>query len=360
MEYDLLIVGNGFDIASGYWTTCRDFMNCFDKKGIYSPLGDFFITAYGKDFVINDEWNGFENLLCQYLEFLQYLFSDNNNVEGHFEDERFEGVTGKYCFRIHNDSYLPNNIFSILCLSNPLKQNLLLSIDKDFRKGFAGFDSYLNAPEEVYGRVFFVANPATSNKRNVLNYLLDELEKEWNRLEKQLQQFIKDATNGPTSGPEALKNHSAKRVLSFNYSNTAERLYRLSPDNVAYVHGDVSSSVVVGIEPSMITNQSVTEESAFIRFFKRFRRIYKNCNKDYNRKIMNNLTKESIVAIYGHSLDLSDRSILKSFFEKKMQRYDIYCYKDIDAYKIKLVKLIGLDLYDELEKDGKINLICVQ
>jgi len=38
----------------------------------------------------------------------------------------------------------------------------------------------------------------------------------------------------------------------------------------------------------------------------------------------------------------------------------ICLYLDIDAYKIKLVKLIGLDLYDELEKDGKINLICVE
>ena len=360
MEYDLLIVGNGFDIASGYWTTCRDFLNCFDKKGVYSPLGDFFITAYGKDFVINDEWNGFENQLCQYLEFLQYLFDDNGNVEGHFADERFEGVTGAYCFRIQNISSLPNNIYSILCLPNPLKRSLLLSADKNFKIGFAGIDSYMSVPEEIYGLVYFVANPATSNKRCVLKHLLEELENEWNRLEKQLQQFIKEATTGQPSGPEALKNHGAKRVLSFNYSDTAERLYGLSPENVAHVHGDVSTSIVVGIEPSMITNQSVTEESAFINFFKRFRRIYKNCNKDYNRKIMNNLTEESIIAIYGHSLDLSDRSILEPFFEKKLQRYDIYCYKDTDAYKIKLARLIGLDLYDELEKDGKINLICVK
>ena len=160
--------------------------------------------------------------------------------------------------------------------------------------------------------------------------------------------------------PEALKDYSAKRVLSFNYSNTAERLFELSSENVAYVHGDVSTDIVVGIEPSMISNQRVTEESDFIKFFKRFRRIYKNCNKDYNRKIMNNLTEESIIGIYGHSLDLSDRSILKPFFEKKLQRYDIYCYRDVDTYKIKLVRLIGLDLYDELEKDGKINLICVE
>lgn len=360
MEYDLLIVGNGFDIASGYWTTCRDFLNCFDKKGVYSPLGDFFITAYGKDFVINDEWNGFENQLCQYLEFLQYLFDDNGNVEGHFADERFEGVTGSYRFQIHNISSLPNNIFSILCLSNPLERSLLLSTDKNLSSDFSGIQSFKFAPEDIYGFVPYVANPATLSKKYVLSFLLDKLEKEWNRLENQLQHFIKEATKGPTSGPPALKNHTAKRVLSFNYSDTAERLYGLPSENVAHVHGDVSSRVVVGIEPSMITNQSVTEESAFIKFFKRFRRIYKNCNKDYNRKIMNNLTEESIIAIYGHSLDLSDRSILKSFFEKKLQRYDIYCYKDTDAYKIKLARLIGLDLYDELEKDGKINLICVK
>ena len=360
MEYDLLIVGNGFDLASGYRTTYSDFLNRQAMWGPDNRLIVFFLDAYRNNFVINDEWNGFENLLCQYLEFLQYLFGENESQNCVIPCEEINRTNRDYCFCIQNLSHLPSNIYSILGLNNPLKSFLRFYKDKDFKNEITDMNSVYNGLGEAYGRAFTVVDPTISKKKCALKSLLEEFERMLLKLEDQLQQFIKGATKKDPSKPKALNDSGAKRVLSFNYSDTAENLFGLSSDKVAHVHGDVSTSIVVGIEPSMITNQSVTEESAFIKFFKRFRRIYKNCNKDYNRKIMNNLTEESIIAIYGHSLDLSDRSILKPFFEKKLQRYDIYCYIDVDAYKIKLVRLIGLDLYDELEKDGKINLIYVE
>jgi hypothetical protein len=109
----------------------------------------------------------------------------------------------------------------------------------------------------------------------------------------------------------------------------------------------------------MIQNQTFDEESNFIRFFKRFRRIYKNCNSDYNNKIINQLPNNSIIAVFGHSLDLSDKSILKPLFEKRYKQYDIYCYGNKEVYELKLSKLIGLDLLDELYNDNKINFIEV-
>ena len=178
-------------------------------------------------------------------------------------------------------------------------------------------------------------------------------------LEKGLLDYIKQETDKTTDGPVAFIQNSAKLVVSFNYSKTAQKLYNLNDDCVAYIHGSTDSSAVIGVEPSMITNQTFNENSIFIKFFKRFRRIFKDCNKDYNKKIMNLINENSVIAIYGHSLDLSDVSILKPLFEKKAKRYDIYCYKEKELYKLKLSRLIGLDLYNELNDDSKINMIVV-
>ena len=69
---------------------------------------------------------------------------------------------------------------------------------------------------------------------------------------------------------------------------------------------------------------------------------------------------DSIIAIYGHSLDLSDKSIIKPIFEKKYKQYDIYCYGNQDEYVLKLSKLIGLSLLDELYADNKIKFIQIK
>ena len=361
MKYDLLIVGNGFDLGCDFKTTYTDFLKSFSGKSISNPLLSFFMSAYDRNYYVNDEWNGFENLLCQYLQFLDYCFRDNDNIEFCFSND--EDVWGNvfhryYNWRIKDVSKLPINMYLILCLLNPMDGKIHISIDEKFSMGFAGLDSY-PSPKELFFKIFVNAYPATANKEYVLNIILEELNNRLLLLENELRKYISVAANNKTNGPLSFLGNSANMILSFNYSKTAQTIYNIDNSNVVYIHGDVSSNIILGVEPLMIKNQSFGEESNYIKFFKRFRRIYKNCNSEYNEKIINKLTDESTIAIYGHSLDLSDKSILKPIFEKKFQLYDIYCHRDIDTYKLKLAKLIGLDLYSELFQDGRIKMIKV-
>ena len=239
-------------------------------------------------------------------------------------------------------------------LNNPLERYLQIYSDKDCTKRINHIDDAENI-EKLTFRVFINCDVAFASKEYVLRYLLDNLELELESVEKLLNKYIGIVTGKSTSGPITFTEHSTELLISFNYSKIAQKLYGLSDDQVAYI----DSNNVIGDEPSMNNEQAFDENTVFIKFFKRFRRIYRDCNCEYNKKITDKLNKDSTIAIFGHSLDLSDKSILKPLFESRYARYDIYCYQDINSYKIKLAKLIGLDLYDELEQDGKIHLIQI-
>ena len=362
MKYDLLVVGNGFDKGCNYKTSYSEFLDSFRGRGVSNYLISFFQSAYNNSLIENEEWNGFENLLCQYLQFLDYLFNSTTNVKRHFSDEE-EDAWGNhfrryYYLTIEEISKLPQNIYVILTLVSPLDDKLFVSTSEKFNNRFTRIDDY-SSIRELYFRVFINATLPNMNKQYVLSYLLKELDMRLKNLETELKTYIASVTTEPSSLPYKIIDDTTDRIMSFNYSRTAQRMFGLDDDRVAYVHGDIGSDVVIGVEPSMIDGQTFKEQSSFIMFFKRFRRIYKNCNKSFNHKIINKLNENSIIGIYGHSLDLADRSLLYPLFVKKYKAYFVYCYQDVNPYKLKLVNLLGLDLYDELEKDDKIKLIKV-
>lgn len=362
MNYDLLVIGNGFDLECKFNTSYVDFLNYISKNSISNHLITFFITAYRSGVVQNNEWNGFENILCQYLQFLDYLFTEKNNVKRSFGEQHYDGW-GRPTYRefdltILDISKLPANIYLILTLYNPLEDKLVISVDSNYSSSFTRIDDYENL-RSLYFKIYIKGGMAESTTQNALKIVLTELEQRLQSLEKELNNYIKLATSSSPQISSVLSSITTQKAISFNYSKTAQNIYGLDSEDVAYVHGDIDTDIVVGVEQSMIEGQTFSEQSDYIMFFKRFRRIYKDCNKNYNAKIINQLNDDSIIGIYGHSLDLADSSILKPLFSKRIKKYDIYCYGAKNAYKIKLVNLLGLDLYDELEKDNKINLINI-
>lgn len=363
--YDLLIVGNGFDLASGYETSYQSFLNyCRSEKRLNNYLINFFIDAYDKGYIYNAEWNGFENLLCQYLQFLDFLFKSNKVERGFYPDQFQQPSQNKnnvyYGFYIKDVSSLPDNIFLILHLQNPLQGLLFFAEDKDFKFPILGAGLFTGGQKSLYMRITIPFKLAICNKEEyAMNFLLEQLDNRLNELENILKDYIRKVTIVQKSRPKALTGYAATRIISFNYSGVAQKSFNVDKEHIAYVHGTINKEIVVGVEPLMIKGQTFDEESNYIRFFKRFRSILKNCNEEYNKNIQCYIKDTSIIAIYGHSLDLSDKSILKPILEGKYKRCDIYCYEPEENYKFKIAKLIGVDLFDEIHKSKRINFINI-
>ena len=162
---------------------------------------------------------------------------------------------------------------------------------------------------------------------------------------------------------EMLKNLQINHVLSFNYTNTFERIYGNCRDGVKYhfIHGkaDINNNVdtcnmILGID-EYLTDTKRDSDNEFIEFKKFFQRIYKGTGAEYKKWIhrIEKLRQEFNVAhcdpdeiyILGHSLDVSDRDVLSELLLcPDANVHIIYHNKKALADKIaNVVKIIGQD-----------------
>lgn len=150
------------------------------------------------------------------------------------------------------------------------------------------------------------------------------------------------------------------RVISFNYTDTYKLIYHPA-DTVKYnfIHGkaDLNNTLddcnlVLGID-EYLEEPERTERNDFIEFKKFYQRIYKMTGSEYKswleerRKLQKNTPKygtlELNIYIFGHSLDVTDKDILRDLILENGAMTTIYYHdkKDLGDKISHLVKVIG-------------------
>ena len=150
-------------------------------------------------------------------------------------------------------------------------------------------------------------------------------------------------------------------VLSFNYTHTYQRLYGKPDTKYCYIHGEAKEkssidrcNLVLGIN-EFLQDDARDKDNAFIWFKKFYQRIYKETDSSYidwlerhenSRKVYRNYSSGIPVLdiyFYGHSLDVTDKDVLKKLLLHENARSHIfYRNKDSMARQIQnLVKIIG-------------------
>ena len=118
-------------------------------------------------------------------------------------------------------------------------------------------------------------------------YLTDYVEKEeCNCVLPDIQEIVKENVKG-ADGEEQIK---YCKVLSFNYTNTYERLYldkQQIQNSIDYIHGKAklfntveNNNMVLGID-EYLTDERKDRETEFIAFKKFYQRIYKETGCKY-------------------------------------------------------------------------------
>lgn len=147
-----------------------------------------------------------------------------------------------------------------------------------------------------------------------------------------------------------VKNKKINKLLTFNYTTVYTENYDVNVD-YCYVHGKANicnnskeRKMVLGYDDHYFSDSKVVKE--LIPFEKYYQRIVNNTDHNYFEwlKEMEN-EKENRIYIYGHSLGTSDGDILEKFFLMKRTRIFIYYYSEFDrAEKIKnLAQVLGPD-----------------
>lgn len=351
---NILLIGNGFDLAHGLPTKYTDFLEWIKAEyALYGNLrdqGDKIITK------LNCEVN---------IQWAIVSFPSKNSVE-RLDDEALQLEIWNCINRnFWIDYFLNNSIYQrenwIDFESEISKIIRLIDTElqsSEFNDSVTAFSNkFLNEYfiGEEYECLFIPENEREPNisYHELRNILLDHLHKLIRVLEIYLAEYVEKIKVKLIS--EDIMKVSFNQVLSFNYTNTYEKIYGKERDvEYDYIHGKVRHSdqaelnnMVLGID-EYLSDERKNKDLEFIGFKKYFQRIHKETGCKYREWIDDIIIQSSKIHhlyIFGHSLDETDGDVLRDFILRdNIHTHIYYLNKDVYGQQItNLVKVIGQD-----------------
>lgn len=349
----ILLIGNGFDLAHGLPTSYKDFLDfCKMVRELYTyPIID---NEYNQKKLI--DWNTDKTIKSKLLE----CYENRKNC---FEDK----ITTQ-CKEL-------DELYD--CIKENVWINYFLEREKSIGENWIDFESeisnvvqaietlkgYIERDEDVLKikdtkqqTIIYFLKIAKKSLQDVFNLkridgFIEDISIELDKLIRSLEIYICEFVNeiDIIKENDDIKTITPDYVLSFNYSNTYERIYGQSKEvTYDYIHGkaDIENNVdtcnlVLGIDEYLEDDKN--DKLEFIAFKKFYQRIYKSTDSTY-MKWVEQIKKYPEVNhnlfIFGHSLDKTDRDILKLLICNDNVATKIYYYRKNKNDKKELGKLI--------------------
>lgn len=365
---NILVVGNGFDLAHGLPTKYGDFLK-------FVEVIRQVLNAKGKEI----DWKDI------HLEIKELIKINMGNVRDNiFSQEQI--------WR----ELLEENFWIEYFLQCPMYQkenwidfeseisNVIQSIDVDMKNNNLKLDDGASIVSNFYLEKFFHKRlPATVldfgqgiqviTFREIRDILYQDLNKLTRAFEIYLCEYVRKIESGKIS--KEIKGLGIDHVLSFNYSHTYQKLYDKSKKiKYDYIHGESrfnstieSNNMVLGID-EYLHKKSKDKEIDFIAFKKYYQRIYKKTGSEYknwvdeiaNSRYANEVSlreqfpkqipyekfnSKHKLYIFGHSLNITDKDVLRDLIlNDNVYTTIYYLNKGVMGQQIaNLVKVIGQD-----------------
>ncbi|SFC10319.1 AbiH family protein [Streptococcus equinus] len=374
MVENILILGNGFDLAMGRKTSYGDFLRFLNSISVQSSNSEEFFDTNIIDGLIQEkkiEKDGYfskisKNLFLKYINENKYklgekwssielVISDIAEAIVHIRDYSKKGDTkfGSAFFRtLRKQSVSESNFMAIKYVSD--------NIDK-FVPEYSQIlnDSGVQKAMDVCNEEFIQAlDDLTDYLEFYLTYL-DKLDFDSE------QRIVKQ-----DSSLDAIEELESAKVLTFNYTDTANRLFGISEENTHFIHGRIDfardkksiNTMVFGIEDKEEKTENINPD--LISYQKFYQRIIKETGSDYRKffekpKNSGETVDDMNIIVFGHSVDPLDKEIFEKCFdlaEKRGGKYKfIFNYYDEKA-KREIVKNLTIIL----EKERMISLTAEQ
>lgn len=372
---NILILGNGFDLAHGLPTKYTDFLEWVKAEyALYRELKEKNVDIVEKikeitiDYAIDYQPSKIEVTSLEETIQLQIWKCINKNIWINyflnnktyqkenwidFEREIFDIIKS-----VDNDTKTQNFFGQIENLSNEF-------LDDNFLH--KGFESLLNDKNGER------AGKQQITYQELTNILLEDLNRLIRALEIYLVAYVEKLKYNVVS-PD-IQNINVDYVLSFNYTNTYEKIYGEGKNiDYDYIHGKgninntiETNNMVLGID-EYLSEDRKNNDIEFIAFKKFYQRIHKETGckyrqwvdiiveeiKDIEETLRKNFPvqipfekfpNKHYLYIFGHSLDITDKDILRDLILNDNVYTTIYYFnKDIYGQQIaNLVRVIGQD-----------------
>lgn len=401
---NILVIGNGFDLAHNLPTKYTDFLDFVDEFTYYYKHSS---DEFDEEIKFS---NVILNLICNHQtpivpdgslidEFYELI--KNNVWIKHFKKSRESELWVDFENEISNIVILLDKLVN-LNENNP-SENIYLSSNKShILIDLNNFKKLENIVANFENCFFQQDNNRYSIEKNLIVGIRDNIFNDLNKLTRALEIYLSLVSETYTDLDilDYIENLKVDHVLSFNYTNTFKKLYdKCEKSNIKYdfIHGyahiereypqnvddDFSyfqynvdtCNLILGIDEYLPDDEK--DKNLFaVKFKKFYQRIYKRTGcvhkdwlKDYISDVKEsekrndysrcqnlpvvefpcNETRKKILSFnvyfFGHSLDVTDKDIIKDLIDNEYSKVTIYYHNDEDYSRkiINLIKIIGQD-----------------
>ena len=356
---NILVVGNGFDIAHGLPTKYGDFL-------AFLRHYNQFITndnAVEQDEVDFEELILLKNEIPELFDEINELISDNrwyHHFVSLYESRINEGRDGWIDFEKEISNIIQTLDKVRLRIHQQFEQGSVTTCLNDFQieqlKVIIWGNVHLDYTQEEFDLDF-------------INSLKSQLLTDLNRLTRCLEIYLAYCIHITQCHTLPLiEKLDIQYVLNFNYTDTYKLLYDRDSTSITYhyIHGFAKKesnietcNMILGID-EYLENPLKNTDNEFAEFKKFFQRIYKGTGNIYTEwlhrhqqltdRYQDNVGAPNMnVYIFGHSLDKTDGDVLRKLILCENTTTTIF-YHSRDAFAKQLVNLIAVIGEDELIK----------
>lgn len=348
MGKTVLILGNGFDLAHELPTKYSHFLDFCDNVILYNEAKSDYekISWFNDSKILNLFFDSADEINNSIINEILRLIS--NNIWYKYLSDIYKNKT------IKGENWIDfeSEISEIIQFLDKNCNNLSLSFDDvDYYKATL---PNIFASKYIFFKKLIEEHKFTQKTiRDLRKILYDDLLKLSSALRIYLHYFVEKMEINTVS-PD-LKDLSIDYVINFNYTDTFQRIYD-TPKIDFHIHGDCSNSgnnLVLGIDEYW-SKEDRDEHTNFTIFKKFAQRIQKRTGIEHIKMLdeieleinaYGSLIGDYQVYVFGHSLDKTDKDILKKFMKIKNCVVTVFCLDSSKEgeYIANMIKIIGED-----------------
>ncbi|WP_455457290.1 AbiH family protein [Streptococcus salivarius] len=369
MADTILILGNGFDLAMGRKTSYRDFLDFANKLFL------------GKEFLEKeDHLQSFldsNNIDIEKYKDNLYLSFINENRDSLGKNwSNLEIMISQLAEAIDFFRLNPDKIYhkSYDEQSNDFGQfyNMMIKEDNSTSKIFIG---------KIFSELYEKLNWKMLERGLAISKLNNEFIRHLDLLTELLEIYLSyrdyidfevEEIKPSKTVLDVIDEISEASVISFNYTHTPNKLYKILLEKTHFIHGEIDlkrrkhkiNTMVFGIEDkeTEINSDLMPYQKFYQRVVKETGNMYENFfTYTYISKDERGARVPLNIVVFGHSVDPLDKEIFKKCFDLSVSQYQgyrfIFTYYDEPAKRAiikNLAIIIGKDKLVELTGQRKI------
>ena len=383
---ELLIIGNGFDLAHDLPTRYTDFLRYCKEYQCESPISD--LEEQNEEFgtlIKNNTWLKYFLAITDLTDLKTWIDFEKEigrviegieNTQIYFEkaaaDKEIQiGINkrqkelniflGQFCVQEKKENSI-DGIINFSCLGNEIRdeKSLIKFIYYELKRFTRAFEIYclmvnnIKVDESIIDTERKIQMEKSEYEKKHYQALARHASGYGNRKSEQ-EEFVKFAVQAGEkyselySGSKLIDYLSLSKfdcVLSFNYTNTYERLYGNEKTKYCYIHGKAQedkykTNIILGIDDNL-RNGEETKKFKCVYFKKYYQRILLKTGSEYKDWLWERQQRERInVYLVGHSLDRTDYEVLYEIFQQSNCYITVYYFNETD-FNEKIQRVISL------------------